>query len=131
MSEELKTLRVHGSVAEATTRLRKLLERRGVAVLATIDHTAGARAAGLALADEVVVFFGDPAVGTGVMQDDPKAGIDLPLRMLLWEDNGSTYISYRDPQVLSDLFDLDIHRHVPAKLSGFMDRIATDLSAEQ
>jgi uncharacterized protein (DUF302 family) len=131
MGEELKTLRVHGSVAEATARLRELVERRGVAVLASIDHAAGARAAGLDLADEVVVFFGDPAVGTRVMQDDPRAGIDLPLRMLVWDDNGSTYISYRDPHVLSHLFDLDIHRDVPAMLSGFMERLARDLSTEQ
>ena len=131
MSEELRTLRVPGSVAEATARLRELLRRRGVAVLASVDHTAGAQAAGLEHADEVVVFFGDPAVGTGVMQDDPRAGIDLPLRMLLWDDDGSTYISYRDPQVLSDLFDLDIHGDVPAKLSGFMDRLADDLGTER
>jgi len=131
MGEELKTRRVHGSVAEATARLRELLEQRGVTVLASIDHTAGAQAAGLELADEVVVFFGDPTVGTGVMQDDPRAGIDLPLRMLLWDDNGSTYISYRDPHVLADLFDLDIHRDVPAKLSAFMEHLTHDLRAEQ
>ena len=131
MDDELKTLRVPGNVVEAITRLSELLRRRGVSVLASIDHAAGARAAGLELADEVVVFFGDPAVGTGVMQDDPRAGIDLPLRMLVWDDNGSTYIGYRDPHVLSDLFELDIHRDVPAKLSGFMERLAHDLSAEE
>ena len=131
MGEELKTLRVPGSVAEATARLHELLGLRGVAVLASVDHAAGARSVGLELADEVVVLFGDPAVGTGVMQDDPRAGIDLPLRMLLWDDNGTTYAGYRDPLALTDGFDLADHRDVPVKLSGFMARLTSDLSAEQ
>jgi len=130
MDDELKTLRVPGNVVEAITRLSELLRRRGVSVLASIDHAAGARAAGLHLADEVVVLFGNPAVGTGLMQDDPRAGIDLPLRMLLWDDNGTTYAGYRDPQALSDLFDLADHRDVPAKLSEFMTQLAFDLSVE-
>ena len=131
MGEELRRLRVRGSVAEATTRLHELLAQRGVAVFASIDHAAGARAAGLELPDEVVVIFGDPAVGTGVMQDDPRAGIDLPLRMLFWDDNGTTYAGYRDPDALSGSFDLVDHRGVPAKLSRFMTRLASELGVEQ
>jgi len=131
MSKELKTLQVRGSVAEATARLHELLRRRGVAVLASVDHAAGARAAGLELADEVVVFFGDPAVGTGLMQDDPRAGIDLPLRILLWDDSGTTWAGYRDPIALSEAFDLVGHRAVPAKLSDFMTRLGSDLRGEE
>jgi len=131
MGGELRTLRVRGSVAEATTRLHELLAQRGVAVLASIDHAEEARATGLELPDEVVVFFGDPAVGTGVMQDDPRAGIDLPLRILFWDDNGITHAGYRDPQALSDSFHLVDHRAVPARLSAFMTRLASELRAEE
>jgi len=130
MGSELTTLRVRGNVAETTARLHDLLSARGVAVLASIDHAAGARAAGLELADEIVVFFGNPAVGTGVMQDDPRAGIDLPLRLLLWDDNGTTYVGYRDPRTIADDFDLVAHRTVPAALSEFMARLVSDLSIE-
>ncbi|WP_166792562.1 DUF302 domain-containing protein [Cryobacterium algoricola] len=99
-------------------------------VLASVDHAEGARAAGLELADEVVVFFGNPAVGTGMMQDDPRAGFDLPLQMLLWDANGTTYAGYCDPLKLSDVFDLVDHRDVPAKLSGFMAQLISDLRGE-
>ena len=131
MGSELRTIRVQGTVAEAIVRLRQLLADRGVEVLASIDHAAGARRAGLELADDVVVFFGSPALGTGVMQDDPRAGIDLPLRIVLWDDNGTTYAAYRDPQELADDFDLVDHRTVPAKLSKFMTELASDLRAER
>ena len=50
--------------------------------------------------------------------------------MLLWDDHGTTYAGYRDPQALSDLFDLADHRDVPAKLSEFMTQLAFDLSVE-
>ena len=65
------------------------------------------------------------------MQDDPRAGIDLPLRIVLWNDNGTTYAAYRDPQVLADDFDLVDHRAVPAKLSKFMTALTSDLCAER
>ena len=129
MGSELRTIRVQGTVTEAIVCLRQLLADRGVEVLASIDHAAGARRAGLKLADEVVIFFGNPAIGTGVMQDDPSAGIDLPLRIVFWDDNGTTYAAYRDPQELADDFDLVDHRTVPAKLSKFMTELASDLRA--
>ena len=131
MGNEPRTMRVRGSVPEAISRLHQLLADRGIEVLASIDHAAGARGAGLELADEVVVFFGNPAIVTGLMQDDPRAGIDLPLRIVLWNDNGTTYAAYRDPQVLADDFDLVDHRAVPAKLSKFMTALTSDLCAER
>ena len=131
MGKKLRTMRVRGSVPEAISLLHQLLADRGVEVLASIDHAAGARRAGLELAEEVVVFFGNPATGTGVMQDDPRAGIDLPLRIVFWDDNGTTYAAYRDPQELADDFDLVDHHDVPAKLSKFMTALTSDLRAEQ
>ena len=131
MGNEPRIMRVCGSVPEATSLLHQLLADRGIEVSASIDHAAGARRAGLELADEVVVFFGNPAIGTGVMQDDPSAGIDLPLRIVFWDDNGTTYAAYRDPQELADDFDLVDHRTVPARLSQFMTALASDLRAER
>ena len=111
MGNELKVRPVRGSVS--------------------IDHAAGALQAGLDLADDVVVFFGNPAIGTGVMRDDPRAGIDLPLRILFWDDKGTTYLAYRDPQELAEVFDLVDGRDVPAKPSEFMTTLASDLRAER
>jgi uncharacterized protein (DUF302 family) len=70
-------------VATAVGRVTDALRERGVRLFATIDHAAGAREAGLDLADEVVLVFGNPAVGTALMQADARAGLDLPLRLLV------------------------------------------------
>ena len=123
MDEELTIVDVDGDVPTAVARIEKTLDRLGVAVFARIDHAAGARAAGLELADEVVLVFGDPAVGTALMQADPRVGIDLPLRMLVWAEDGRTRVGYRDPRALA----------VPAavapvleKLNGLLGRVARE-----
>jgi uncharacterized protein (DUF302 family) len=95
------------SVAETVDRLRRLLERRSITVFATIDHAAGARDVGLELPDEVVVVFGDPRAGTPLMAADPAVGIELPLRVLVWDDRGTTMVGYDDPTALADRYRLD------------------------
>ncbi|MGH1524470.1 DUF302 domain-containing protein [Leifsonia sp. L25] len=94
-------------VAATVTALHRELDARGIPVFATIDHAAGAGSVGLHLSDEVVVVFGNPAVGTRLMQADPRSGIDLPLRILIWDQDGSTNIAYEDPHRLADRFDLE------------------------
>jgi uncharacterized protein (DUF302 family) len=65
-------------------RLVASIERRHLTVFSRVDHGGGARSAGLELGDEEVVSFGDPRVGTLLMQADPTLGYELPLRMLVW-----------------------------------------------
>lgn len=94
------------SVAETVERLRGVLEQRSITVFATIDHGAAAREAGLELPDELVVLFGDPRSGTPLMQADPAVGIELPLRVLVWDDRGTTMVGYNDPTALADGYRL-------------------------
>jgi uncharacterized protein (DUF302 family) len=115
-------------VAGVVARLERALEKAGIAVFARIDHAAAARAVGLELPDEVVLVFGDPAVGTRLMQVDPRVGHDLPLRLLVWEQpGGRAAIGYRDPR------GLDINNPaagpVPTILDGMhglLERLAQD-----
>ena len=73
----------------------------GMTVFARVDHAAGARTAGLQLPDEVLLLVGAPKVGTALMQAAPQAGLDLPLHILIWDDAGTTRITWRDPHVLA------------------------------
>jgi uncharacterized protein (DUF302 family) len=113
-TDTLTTVHVEGDVPTVVARIRGALDRLGVTVFATIDHAAGARAAGLELPDEVVLVFGDPAVGTALMQADPRVGLDLPLRVLVWDHDGRTAVGYRDPR------DLPIE-HAPESVHVVLD----------
>ncbi|MCR2810610.1 MULTISPECIES: DUF302 domain-containing protein [unclassified Microbacterium] len=117
-----------GSVHDVLARLLVQLEERGIKVFAVIDHAAAAREAGLALPDEIVAIFGNPTLGTTFMQYDARAGIDLPLRILIWDDDGSTKAAYTSPSDIVERFALD-PSHVPVdKLSGLLEDLAVSIS---
>jgi uncharacterized protein (DUF302 family) len=91
----------HGA-AETVRRLEGALRQKGVHLFARIDHAEGARQAGLALRPTVVLLFGNPQVGTPLMQSNQTAGIDLPLKALVWEDGGGkVWLTYNDPASLA------------------------------
>jgi uncharacterized protein (DUF302 family) len=75
-------------------------------LFAVIDHSGEARHAGLELRDTMVVLFGSPAAGTPVMVASPLAALDLPLKVLVWDDEGQTKVSYLDPAALAARYDL-------------------------
>jgi len=92
----------HG-VGETVERLIAALEQRSITVFARIDHAGAAREVGLQLADEELVIFGDPRAGTLLMQTDPGVGLELPLKVLVWDADGVTTIGYRPPTELAEL----------------------------
>ena len=124
MTGTMTVVEVEADVPTAVARIEQALQHLGVTVFARIDHAAGARAVGLQLPDEVVLVFGDPAAGTPLMQVDPRVGLDLPLRMLVWTQGDNTAVRYRDPH----LIDID---NAPAslwpvldKMTGLLERLA-------
>jgi uncharacterized protein (DUF302 family) len=88
------------------SRLSEAIKRRGLTVFTRIDHAAAARAAGLELPDEEVVVFGNPRAGTPLMWSDPRIGIELPLRILVWADAEGVSLGYRDPRELAAGYDV-------------------------
>jgi len=75
------------SAEETLRRLRQAIERMGWVVFGEVDHAAAARTAGLELRAHTVVLFGNPKGGTPPMRSHPTLALDLPMRMLVWEDD--------------------------------------------
>lgn len=112
---------------EATAkRLTEAIEERGITVFARIDHAAGARSVGLELADEQVLIFGSPQAGTPLMQSDPRIGIELPLRMLLWREGNDVLVGYQDPRKLSGAFDVGEHQGTLEQMAALLAQLADE-----
>ena len=88
-------------VAGTVARLTDLIAAKGMKLFAVIDQSAEAREAGLQLRDTTLVLFGSPAAGTPVMAAAPLAALDLPLKVLIWADEGQTRVSYYSPAALA------------------------------
>jgi len=85
-------------VAETVARLEGLLKERGILIFARIDFSGDAGRAGLPLHAEQMLIFGNPRAGTPLMQAEPLAGLDLPLKALVFEDaGGQAWIAWNDP----------------------------------
>jgi uncharacterized protein (DUF302 family) len=103
---EIITKTSRGSVGDVVGRLKDLIASRGLKLFAVIDHSGEARRAGLELRETMVVQFGSPAAGTPVMAASPLAALDLPLKVLVWDHDGQTNVSYTDPAALAARYDL-------------------------
>jgi uncharacterized protein (DUF302 family) len=94
----LVTLSSRYPARDTVDRLLAALAKRNMTMFARIDHAAGAASTGLSLRPTEVVIFGNPKGGTALMQDRQSAGIDLPLKALVWQDSdGKVWLSYNDP----------------------------------
>jgi uncharacterized protein (DUF302 family) len=110
--------------AETMRRLIKAVQARGLTVFARIDHAAAAREVGLELADEQVLVFGNPRAGTALMQDDPRIGIELPLRMLVWAGEDGVNVGYADPRTLADRYAVGAHAQTLEAMAQLLAAVA-------
>jgi uncharacterized protein (DUF302 family) len=97
----------HRSVAGTVSALTSMISAKGMKLFAVIDQSAEARDAGLSLRETTLVIFGSPAAGTPVMAAAPLAALDLPLKVLVWADEGQTKVSYYSPASLAARHHLD------------------------
>jgi uncharacterized protein (DUF302 family) len=104
------------SVADTVARLQSLAEEKGMKVFAVIDHSGEAKQAGLQLRETKVVIFGSPQAGTPVMDAIPLAALDLPLKVLVWSEDGQTKLAYTAPSTLAARYGLDAE--LAARLAG-------------
>ncbi len=91
------------SVADTADRLEKIVSERGFTVFARVDHAQGAERVGLALRPTQLLIFGNPKGGTLLMQQAQTAGIDLPLKYLVWQDDeGQVHIGWNAPAYIAE-----------------------------
>src|SRR6266481_4368318 len=85
----------HQSVEETVERLKRVLQSKGVTLFALVDHSGEAEKVGMKMRPTKLLIFGSPKAGTPLMLAAPRAGIDLPLKILVWEDGqGKVWVSY-------------------------------------
>jgi uncharacterized protein (DUF302 family) len=91
------------SVDQTVQRLKEVLETKGVTIFALVDHSGEAERAGLKMPPTKLLIFGSPMAGTPVMLAAPSIAIDLPLKILIWEDSrGKVWVSYNSPVYLQE-----------------------------
>ncbi len=85
------------SVDKTVKNLKQILRKKGLGIFATINHQANAKMVGMHLRESKMVIFGNPKMGTALMQQDITTGLDLPLRVLVYKDHdGKVKMAYRD-----------------------------------
>ena len=91
------------SVDETVAKAEALLHEKNVKIFALVDHSGEAKEAGLQMRPTKLLIFGNPKAGTPLMVASPSAAIDLPLKLLIWEDaDGKTWVTYNSPKYLLD-----------------------------
>lgn len=112
------------SVAGTIDRLEGLLKAKGIAVVARVDHGAAAKKADMKLNPTQLLIFGNPKLGTPLMQSNQTIGIDLPLKVLAWQDNaGKVWVGYSEPSELTKRHGIENRDDVAGKISGVLKQL--------
>lgn len=127
---DIEQMEAQGSVEDAFARLENAVQSAGATIFATVDHGAGAAGAGLELAPSRLLVFGNPQLGTPVMQEDPLAGLYLPLKMLVYREGEQTYVAYEEVDETFDDLDVDDDLEVLEKMEGALETFAKAAAGE-
>ena len=115
----LITQKSHNSVDVTLDRLEFIVTEKGLTVFARIDHSGGANKVDLKLRPTKLLIFGNPKIGTLMMQSNQLAGIDLPMKALAWEDEtGQVWLSYSTAKYLAGRHQIEDREAVVEKMTG-------------
>ncbi|QFT93694.1 camphor resistance protein CrcB [Roseovarius sp. THAF9] len=123
--DDLMKVQASDDVASTMDALEAAVDGAGATVFARVDHAQGAQDAGMELAPSQVLIFGNPKLGTPAMQDDPLAGLYLPMKVLVYEDaNGQVWLAYEDPEEMFDELDgIDDDAEYIQKMTGALGKL--------
>lgn len=111
---------------ETIRKLKSEMKSKDLNVVQHVKHSEAAKKANLNLSPTDVIIFGNPEVGTKLMQADPKVAIELPLKILIWEENGITHVAYQDPNRLMQSYQLTNQRDVLTKMRQVLEDITNE-----
>ncbi len=116
-----------GDVPATMDALVAAVESAGATVFARVDHTAGAESVGMEMTDAQLLLFGNPKLGTPAMQDNPLAGLYLPLRVLVYRDDaGTVWLAYDDPKdMLAQLGGISEEAAYIGKMRAALEKLTT------
>jgi len=120
----------HGTVAQTVEKFTAAVEGAGAKVFAVVDHAKGAQSIGSQIPPATVVIFGNPKLGTPLIAANPQIGLDLPLKVLVWEERGKTMIGYTDPAALKDRYGVTGADKTFATIAGALGKL-TDKAGEE
>lgn len=124
-SEGMVSVSSTHTVSATADKLEGILVKKGMTVFARINHGEGAKKAGVALRPTELVLFGNPKVGSPVMACAQSAAIDLPQKMLIWEDeSGEVWLSYNDITYVQSRHDIKGCEAVLKKIAGALNNFA-------
>jgi uncharacterized protein (DUF302 family) len=116
------------SPSELLEKLKKIFQAKSITLFALIDHSGEAHKAGLELQIEQLLIFGDPKTGTFLMQENPAIGIELPLKILLWQTpEGKTQIAYKDPNYLAEVYGIKKNAGILKKMKEALDTLIANV----
>lgn len=111
-------------VEESLARLLELLRSKGITVFAVVDHSGEAAKVGMTMPATKLVIFGNPRSGTPLMLAAPSTAIDLPLKVLIREEEGGTVMSYNSAEYLGERHGLpEEMRAVLAGVAGLLEAV--------
>ncbi len=116
---------------ETVSRIKSVIADKGLRVIAEIDHAKGAAGVDLELRPTLLIMFGHPKAGTPIMQQDQRAGVDLPLRLLVWEgEDGKVIMTYHDPRMVAEAWPIDPIPPQVMKMAGAIASVAKEAGGE-
>ena len=121
----LKTIQSQHSVSTTADSLEAILKEKGMNIFARVNHATGAEKIGESLRPTELIIFGNPQTGTPLMQSQQTIAIDLPQKMLIWEDvQKNVWLSYNSPDYLANRHGINDCNELINKINTALDNIA-------
>jgi len=122
-SQEYTVKQSRYSVGESIDRLENILKQKGIIIFSRIYHSVGAKKAGIPMRPTQLLIFGNPKVGSPLINENPLVALDLPLKVLAWQDeNNQTWLAYLNPQELQKRHNIRNSEFI-AKMTNALNKV--------